>query len=157
MIELTTGVVFLMSSLYGAGQHGYIETNATSIPKENVARTEVVEKSSSNSKEQKEMEAYLRKEYADTPILVEVARCESEFRQFNKDGSVVRGIVNNRDVGVMQINEKYHADTADKMNIDIHTTEGNVAYAKYLYSKYGTSPWKASSPCWSKVELARNN
>jgi len=27
-----------------------------------------------------------------------------------------------------------------------------VAFAKYLYGKYGVQPWSASAPCWSKSE-----
>jgi hypothetical protein len=153
MIELTTGVVFLMSSLYGAGQHGYEATAVAAIDGINEANKEETLESRS-LKAQKEMEAYLRKEFADTPILVEVARCESTLRQFHDDGRVVQGIVDKRDTGVMQINTYYHGPTAEKLGLDLKTVEGNVAYAKYLYGKYGTKPWSASKPCWSKAELA---
>ena len=102
------------------------------------------------------MEEYLTNEYVDTPILVEVARCESEFRQFNKDGSVLRGRAVADDIGVMQINEMYHGTTAKNLGIDIYTLEGNVAYAKYLHNKYGTKPWSASKPCWSKARPITN-
>jgi hypothetical protein len=95
------------------------------------------------------MEAYLRQEFADTPILVDIARCESSFKQFDKDGNLIRGRVNNADVGVMQINEKYHDDTAKKLDLDLHTVQGNVAYAKHLYAEQGAQPWIASSKCWS--------
>ncbi len=37
------------------------------------------------------VEGYIKTEYADTPILIAIARCESNFRQFNPDGTVVRG------------------------------------------------------------------
>ncbi len=50
----------------------------------------------------------------------------------------------------MQINEYYHAKTAEKMGLDIYTLEGNMAYAKYLYEKNGLSDWDASRPCWGK-------
>ena len=73
------------------------------------------------------------KEYfADIPIMAEVAYCESRFRQFNENGNVLRGIENSSDVGVMQINEKYHAATAVKLGINLYTLEGNMAYARYL-------------------------
>ena len=97
----------------------------------------------------KAMEAYLRKEFADTPILVDIARCESNFHQFDKNGNIIRGIVNSADVGVMQINEKYHAQYAAKMGVDLYTVEGNVAYAKALYKDQGAQPWISSSKCWS--------
>ena len=157
MLELTTGVVFLMSSLYGSGQSdNHIQSiNADTETGQATTSQIVTPRSFSTSTD---MESYLREEYADTPILVEIARCESEFRQFDKNGNIIRGIVNDADVGVMQINEFYHADTARKMGINLRTVEGNVAYAKYLYKKYGASPWSASSPCWSKSktgDLAR--
>jgi hypothetical protein len=156
MIELTTGVVFLMSSLYGAGQHGY-EANAVAAvtETEEAAVTETIDTSDTGTlKDPKAIEAYLRKEFAETPILIEVARCESTFRQFTNEGKVVQGIVDKRDTGVMQINTYYHGETAKKLGMDLHTLEGNVAYAKYLHKKYGTKPWSASQPCWSNAELA---
>ena len=146
MIELTTGVVFLMSSLYGAGnsQTTIVATNTAPEQATTTATT-----TTSSFTDSKVIEAYVRKEFTATPILVEVARCESTFRQYDSKGDVVRGKVNSADVGVMQINEKYHADEAEKLGYDIYTTEGNVAFAKYLYGKYGVQPWSSSSPCWS--------
>jgi hypothetical protein len=157
MIELTTGVMFLMSSLYGAGQHGYTDTavaNAIAATESNTEQT--LSRKIGTFTNEKITEAFLRKVYADTPILVEVARCESEFHQFDKEGKPVRGRINKADVGIMQINEHYHLDTADSMKVDLETVAGNVAYAKYLYGKFGTSPWNASKPCWGNAEVARN-
>lgn len=151
MLELTTGVVFLMSSLYGSGQ-SYNHIQSINAPTESGQATTTQIAKISPFSTSTDMESYLRETYADTPILVEIARCESEFRQFDKSGKIVRGRVNTADVGVMQINEFYHADTARNMGIDIHTVEGNVAFAKYLYIKYGSSPWSASAPCWSKAK-----
>lgn len=96
--------------------------------------------------------------FQDIPVLVDVAFCESSFTHFKSDGSVLRGIVNRDDVGVMQINEKYHLETSKKLGLDIHTLEGNMAYGRYLYEKFGTDPWEYSSKCWKKhreVALAK--
>lgn len=143
MIEVATGVAFLMSSLYGAGHVNasvpQIADAPTTMQAVGIAR---------NFSESKQIEAYVREQFADTQILVDVARCESTFRQFGEDGTVIRGKVNKADVGVMQINEKYHAETALKLGYDIYSVEGNVAFGKYLYKKYGTSPWYSSSACW---------
>ena len=158
MMELTTGVVFLMSSLYGAGQHGYTDTAAAADAVDASKGTQVeqtIPAEIGTFTNEKVTEAFLKKEFADAPILVEISRCESEFHQFDKDGNIVHGRVNKADVGLMQINEAYHLDTAKKMNIDLETVKGNVAYAKYLYNKFGTSPWSASKPCWGNSELAR--
>ncbi len=97
-----------------------------------------------------EVESKVREYFKDIPIMIEVARCESTFTQFDKDGSVHRGVVNDADVGVMQVNEHYHLNTALKKGIDIHTLEGNLQYARDLYQKEGTVPWNSSSPCWGK-------
>lgn len=104
-------------------------------------------------------EAQVKAYFADTPILAEIAFCESRFRQFDANGNVLRGVQNNLDVGVMQINEKYHLSTAQKLGLNLHTLEGNMAYGKYLYETQGTKPWNYSSGCWGKhreVALAEN-
>ncbi len=88
--------------------------------------------------------------FKNEPVMVDVARCESTFVHFTDSGTVLRGRVDNRDIGVMQINEYYHRKTAEKLGLDIETLEGNLAYAKYLYDKQGLQPWSASSKCWSK-------
>ena len=99
-------------------------------------------------------EQYVREYYADEPILAEIAKCESTFRHFLPNGEVIRGVINKGDVGVMQINEKYHKDMAAKLGFDLETIDGNLAYAKWLYSKEGTYPWLASASCWNdKVNL----
>ncbi|MDE2038068.1 MAG: hypothetical protein KGI69_02485 [Patescibacteria group bacterium] len=149
MVEIATGAAFILSSLYGAGQanaatstvagQSFIGPAATSSP----AATSTIQ-SHTNA-----VEEYVQSQFQDEPILIEVASCESTFRQFDKDGDVIRGQVNHGDVGVMQINEYYHAEEAKKLGYDIYTLEGNVAFAKYLYAKYGTSPWSSSEKCWS--------
>ena len=90
--------------------------------------------------------------FKDVPVMADVAFCESRFRQFDSDGNVLRGKVNSSDVGVFQINERYHAATAVKLGINLYTLEGNIAYAEYLYETQGTSPWVHSSKCWNKGE-----
>jgi len=158
MTELTTGVLFLMSSLYGSGQTNSQVANAVSA---SPASQEVASGSTEQiftTNDPKEMESFLRKEYADTPILVDIARCESSFRQFDKDGNVIHGLANKADVGVMQINEAYHSDMAAKLGFDLHTVSGNVAYAKHLYEEQGTKPWSASEKCWSVANtVAKSN
>lgn len=96
----------------------------------------------------KTTEEKVKEYFADIPILVDVARCESRYRQFDTSGQPLRGIQNTADVGVMQINEKYHLQTAQRLGINIYTLEGNLAYARYLYEQSGSAPWVHSSPCW---------
>lgn len=109
------------------------------------------------------VEEYVRDYFSDIPILIEVARCESRFRQHDSEGGILRGEENFLDRGVMQINEYYHDEDSKKLGFDILTLEGNTAYARYLFEKYGVRPWKPSSRCWGKtaaysefIELAVN-
>jgi hypothetical protein len=87
--------------------------------------------------------------FADIPVMVDIARCESRFRHTDKNGNLLRGELTPADVGVMQINEKYHLETSEELGLDIHTLEGNMAYARYLYEKQGARPWLSSSHCWA--------
>jgi len=94
------------------------------------------------------VEQYVREYFNDIPVMTEVARCESRFRHFGKNGDVIRGEVNSLDVGVMQINEHYHKATALKLGFNLYSLDGNLAYGRYLYEEQGTQPWMSSSPCW---------
>lgn len=94
-------------------------------------------------------ETYVKNYFSDTPILAEIAKCESSYRHFDKEGHVLRGVKNDQDVGVMQINEAYHLDKAESLGYDIYTIDGNMAYAKYLYEEQGARPWLSSSGCWA--------
>ena len=94
---------------------------------------------------------YVNKYFSDIPVMAEVARCESQFRQHGKDGRVLSGVVNSSDKGVMQINEYYHLDKAQKLGLDLKTIEGNTAYARYLFETKGLQPWISSSKCWKKT------
>ena len=87
--------------------------------------------------------------FKDIPILAKVAECESHFRQTDANGDVLRGVANQFDVGVMQINEKYHLERSKEMDMNIYTLDGNLEYARALYNQSGTAPWSASKPCWS--------
>ena len=95
-------------------------------------------------------EEYIKQYFSDIPIMIQIAKCESTFRQLDKDGDIRRGRVNNNDVGVMQINEIYHLDQSIEKNYDIYTLEGNAAYARDLYERQGTKPWNSSKACWGK-------
>jgi len=87
-----------------------------------------------------------------TPLL-NVAICESGLRQFNKDGSVLRGKVNSDDKGILQINTFYHQSEADILGYDLETLEGNLLFGRWLYLKQGLAPWSASKECWSNLSI----
>jgi hypothetical protein len=102
-----------------------------------------------------EVETYVRKYFADVPVMAEIARCESAFRHHDtQTGSILRGKVNGNDIGVMQINTTYHHNTARRLGYDLETLEGNLDYARHLYEREGTRPWNASRACWHKEHIA---
>lgn len=96
-------------------------------------------------------EAIVRDYFKDIPVMIQVARCESGFRQTLADGSVLRGLVDNADTGVMQINKRYHSTAAAALGLNLDDIYDNMAYARHLYNRQGTQPWNASSPCWGKT------
>jgi hypothetical protein len=97
-----------------------------------------------------ETEVVVSKYFSDIPIMAEIAYCESRYRQYEPNGKLFRGIVNDSDVGIMQINEYYHLEDSRKLGIDVHTVEGNMEYARHLYNTQGVQPWKSSAPCWNE-------
>lgn len=88
--------------------------------------------------------------FADIPQLQRIAACESHFRHYTKSGNVQRGEKNRYDVGVMQINELYHAEEAKSLGLNLYSIDGNVAFARHLYEREGSRPWNSSSKCWNK-------
>lgn len=141
IIEMVTSLTFLVTSIYGPASTDSVLQNE--IKEVNWSKQEATVTGP------KTLEAYVKDYFKDDPILADIARCESQYRQFKSNGHVIRGIKNSYDVGVMQINEKYHADTALKFGFDIYSLDGNMDYAKWLYDKEGVQPWMSSSKCWS--------
>ncbi len=143
-MELTTTLLVLAGTLTGVSPVTSVDLVDAKVHAEEVKvlQTTILEPQT--------LETYVREYYKDTPILAEISKCESTFRQYDKKGNVIRGIVNKDDVGLMQINEHYHADTAEKLGYDLTTVDGNLAFGKYLYERDGSEPWSASSKCWSK-------
>ncbi len=150
MIELTTSIAFLVSSIYGSGSASTAVASTTSAAIASTTADSIATTTQETVMDRSAVEAYIKAEYTDTPILIAIAQCESNFRQFNPDGTVVRGKIDDHDVGVMQINETYWLPKSKSLGDDIYTIEGNVAYAKYLYAKNGTDPWNSSAKCWSQ-------
>lgn len=84
------------------------------------------------------------------PTLKRICTCESGLTHYTENGEVLRGMVNNRDIGICQINEYYHEKEIEALGIDIYTREGNINFAKHLYDKQGSAPWVWSKKCWGK-------
>lgn len=79
--------------------------------------------------------------------MIDIASCESGTAQFDANGKVIRDRVYGTHLGIFQISESW-ISAAKIQGYDIYTPSGNIAFALYLYNKYGTSPWTASKKCW---------
>jgi len=99
------------------------------------------------------VEQSVREYFADIPVMIEIARCESKFRQFADSGNVLRGGVGGQMVGVFQFFDRYHTSPAYELGFDIETVDGNLAYARYVYDRQGTAPWDSVRDCWDIPEL----
>lgn len=94
------------------------------------------------------IEAQVREYFKDAPAMIEIARCESKFRQFTDAGNVLRGGASGGMVGVFQFYESIHAPAAKALGFDLSTLQGNLAYARHVYETEGTNPWNSSRYCW---------
>src|SRR5262245_53051378 len=121
-IEIATGFFTLYSAFLAPSMSAAQSTSPEVIPTE--AEIEKVEMLDPSNRE--EVEKYVRDYFSDIPILAEVARCESTFRHETLSGDVIRGLVNPKDVGLMQINEHYHAKSSKALGYDIHSIDGNL-------------------------------
>jgi len=93
--------------------------------------------------DQAAVEKRVREYFADVPVMIEIARCESKFRQFTDSGAVLRSAGM---IGVFQFYEVVHSNAARALGHDLATLEGNLAYARHLYTQSGTQPWSACVP-----------
>lgn len=104
--------------------------------------------------DQEHVERRVRAFFADTPVMIEIARCESEFQQFTPAGVPLRGGWNGAMIGVFQFYEQIHALPAQALGFNLATLEGNLSYAKHIYSLSGTEPWMSSYECWKNAKTA---
>lgn len=90
------------------------------------------------------------------PVIFEhIAKCESGGRQFNPDGSVLRGIYHSPDIGKFQINSAVWGDLALELGHNIFTEEGNEAMAYEIYKQQGLQAWQSSQHCWDTASSYR--
>ena len=69
-----------------------------------------------------------------------VVSCESSWRPHLKSRQ--------GDLGLAQINPRWHERRAKALGFNIRTPGGNIDYAFYLMGEEGTEPWTASQHCW---------
>lgn len=96
------------------------------------------------------VEEYVHEEFKDIPVMIDIARCESRFRQYDSAGKVLKNPTSSA-MGVFQVMASLHAGPAKtNLGLDIYSLEGNAGYARYLYERNGTRDWNASKHCWGK-------
>lgn len=101
-----------------------------------------------------DVESAVRAEFADAPVMIEIARCESKFRQYTDAGNPLYGGYQGRMVGIFQVYSDIHDSYAASRGMDIETVAGNIAYARHLYESEGTRPWNSSMACWGSAQTA---
>lgn len=110
------------------------------------AATSTVASTTTELKDPAAIEKRIREFFADTPVMIEIARCESKFRQYTDAGNVLRGGNAGLMVGIFQFFESIHAAPALALGFDLATVEGNIGYARHVYTQQGTTPWVSCVP-----------
>lgn len=79
----------------------------------------------------------------------EIVKCESSMygtainHNLDKNGKIWSS-----DYGPLQINDYYHEDRMNKLELDIHNQWDSLEYGIMLFKEQGTKPWSASKKCW---------
>jgi len=139
---MRVGVLVLGVSLFASTAHAQATTTDVSAATTSAATT--TEPVRTNEGVEQKVRAY----FADVPAMIEIARCESRFRQYDGAGGALRGGLGGGMVGLFQVYDKIHRGAASAMGHDIDTPEGNMGYARHLYESQGTDPWLSSFACW---------
>lgn len=90
---------------------------------------------------------YARLYNVDEKLMLNIIECESRFQIEAVNTKAKVGV----DKGLAQINTYYHEKDMKRMGLDIHSANDNVEYMAYLMSLHGTSDYKASRHCWSRL------
>lgn len=99
------------------------------------------------------IERVVRVFFPESPVMVDIARCESGLRQYTAPGTTLRGGWQGKMIGLFQLHETYHRSLALSKGYNIDTLLGNVLYARELYRTEGTTPWRSSRHCWDSPTL----
>ena len=139
---LFVGLCALQPSLVVASATTSVATGTTTV-----ATTTATTTSTTTPIETRVMvEKRVREYFVDIPVMIKIAQCESNFRQFTDGGSVFRGGFGGGMVGVFQFYESLHASAARALGFNLSTLEGNLGYARHLYTVSGSTPWSACVP-----------
>jgi hypothetical protein len=105
------------------------------------------------------VEAKVREYFADIPVMIKIAKCESGFKQYQEDGSLTVSKAVSKKTrkrvssasGAFQILYIGHFESwSSSDDTNITTLEGNLRFARMMYEESGTSPWAESKKCWKR-------
>jgi hypothetical protein len=123
MIELTTSALVLFSLFYGGGTANVkpVDSQVATVKIISVDRNidNEVALVAPNTRN-RSVEGDVREYFADTPILIEVAKCESDFRHLEKDGErkefiLIRGWGNLTGTGSYNLDGEYAGKIQDTL------------------------------------------
>ena len=92
------------------------------------------------------------------PEMIPIIKCESQFKHFKQDGTVLTNREGSSATGIAQIlssvhpdpkavslyNKRFNTDLAPE-DFDISTVEGNLGYALMLYELRGVRDWECAN------------
>ncbi len=90
---------------------------------------------------QEEVVSEILNVFPDAPIMVAVAKCESNLNP----SADRKGI----DGGLFQVNQ-VHLPRLNALGLNRYDLNDNLTYARMLYDESGLGPWYMSKHCWSK-------
>lgn len=74
--------------------------------------------------------------------MLDIVQCESQFRQFDKNGNTLRSKTS--DIGIMQIN-RVHWKEANRLGLDIwNSVDDNIKMGKIIYDIQGIDAWSCN-------------
>ena len=150
---VSAGVSESQEPTYSPEVDWYLDTATTTQPAEETATTST-EKTQEEPQAVEKPEVYvppnrediveeILKVFPEAPIMVAVAKCESNFDPLADRES------RNVDVGLFQINQ-VHLSRLRELGLDRRNLQDNLTYARMLYEEQGLGPWYMSEHCWSQ-------
>ena len=103
------------------------------------------------SPEKLDLARQIRAVFADAPIMVRVAMCESGLTH-RENGELLRNKNGSSARGAFQVMMSYHGPEMRKMGLDPRRTDEYLAYVRFLYDQQKLAPWKESQACWSRPQ-----
>ncbi len=95
----------------------------------------------------------IRAVFADVPLMMHVAKCESGLVH-RENGELIQARDGSSSRGVFQVLMRIHGPQMQKMGLNPERTDHYLTYVRYLYDKQGLKPWQGSRHCWEKGNIS---